>query len=183
MISARWAGVVLATFLALPVAAGSAVALGAWRRRRHGRPKPWLYSFTEVGLVVGTAPWLWMILTPSGTGRAIEAVPLRGLFEQVSSGTASEQIGGNLLVFAALGFCARLRWRLPIPAIIGIAAGASLGVEALQFALGIGRVSSIDDILLNTIGAALAATVAAALQAARRADRARVQARAAPGRR
>jgi glycopeptide antibiotics resistance protein len=113
-----------------------------------------------------------MILTPSGTGATIEAVPLVGLFEQVRDGTAVEQIGGNLLVFAAFGYCARLRWRLRIATIIGVAAAASLGVEILQYALDIGRVSSVDDVLLNALGAGLAATLAALVQLAGRRRRA-----------
>jgi glycopeptide antibiotics resistance protein len=43
-----------------------------------------------------------------------------------------------------------------------VAAGAAAGsllVETLQWALDLGRVSSVDDVLLNTLGAVLAALV------------------------
>ncbi|MBB4938212.1 glycopeptide antibiotics resistance protein [Streptosporangium album] len=38
-------------------------------------------------------------------------------------------------------------------------ATASLGVELLQYALRLGRVSSVDDVLINTAGAVLAALI------------------------
>jgi glycopeptide antibiotics resistance protein len=161
--------VILATAVAVVPAAGVAALLVRRRRRRgDSAATAWRTSLAEVGLVLGTAPWLWMILTPAGSGRSIELVPLVGLATQVSHGTAVEQIGGNLLVFAAFGFCGRLRWGLPIRTVLGYAAAASLSVEILQYVLDIGRVSSVDDILLNTIGAgaaALAARVGAALAA------------------
>ena len=69
------------------------------------------------------------------------------------------QVVGNLPVFAALGFCAPQRfaalasmWR-----ILALAAGCSALVEIAQYALHLGRVSSVDDVLLNMAGAGLAA--------------------------
>jgi len=110
-------------------------------------------------MVVGTAPWLWMILTPRGSGRALEVVPLVGLLAQLGGApaVAIEQIGGNLLVFAAFGLFAPLRWELRIPTVAALACAASITVEALQYALAIGRVTSVDDVLLNTLGATVAA--------------------------
>lgn len=56
-------------------------------------------------MVAGTAPWIWMILTP-GVEEGVHVVPLVDLAGQLallSPGAAVVQIGGNLLVFAALG--------------------------------------------------------------------------------
>ncbi|WP_344651872.1 VanZ family protein [Cryptosporangium japonicum] len=156
MIGAAWGGVVAVAFLALIPAAGVAIALA----RRRGGPHPWRYSFAEVGMVVGTAPWLWMILTPRGSGRSVEAVPIVGLIYQLSGSpaVAVEQIGGNLLVFAAFGVCAPLRWSLRVRTVAALACTASVVVELAQYALSIGRVTSVDDVLLNTAGATLAAS-------------------------
>lgn len=41
--------------------------------------------------------------------------------------------------------------------VAGLAAGLSVAVEVLQYVLGLGRVSSVDDVLVNTAGAVLAA--------------------------
>ncbi len=72
-------------------------------------------SLAEVGIVYGTAPWVWITMLPgaeAGTvpGR-VSLVPLRDLLTILASGplTATTQVGGNLLVFAALGFFAPLR--------------------------------------------------------------------------
>jgi glycopeptide antibiotics resistance protein len=114
-------------------------------------------------MIVGTAPWLWMILTPSIGTNGINAVPFRDLSMVLASppGTVIVQVGGNLLVFAALG--ALLPVRSPrfagLVAVAAVAASASITVETLQYALRLGRVSSIDDVLLNTAGAVLAAMV------------------------
>ncbi|MEU7143612.1 VanZ family protein [Nocardia sp. NPDC046473] len=146
-----WGGVILASIAAIPVAGVAAWWLGRWRGRRA--------ALCEVGMVLGTAPWLWMILTPKGTGRSLNLVPLRDLAEQLTDDRVIEQFGGNLLVFAALGFLLPLRlpWFARPYRILLTAAGASIVVETLQFALAIGRHSSVDDVLLNAVGAYLAA--------------------------
>jgi glycopeptide antibiotics resistance protein len=43
------------------------------------------------------------------------------------------------------------------PRILALAAACSILIETLQYVLGLGRVSSVDDVLLNTAGAGLAA--------------------------
>ncbi|MEK8107132.1 VanZ family protein [Micromonospora sp. M12] len=73
--------------------------------------------------------------------------------------TATFQVVGNLLVFAALGFFAPIRFAAltSIPRILTLAAGCSILVEAAQYVLRLDRVSSVDDVLLNAAGAGLAA--------------------------
>ncbi|MFD0365153.1 VanZ family protein [Nocardia sp. GCM10030253] len=146
-----WGGVVVAALAVLPVAG----LVAWWLARRRGF---WRTALCDVGMVVGTVPWLWMILTPVGSGRSVNPVPLHDLAEQITDDRVIEQLGGNLLVFAALGFLLPVRfawfadpWRL-------LMVGAILSgvVEILQFALGIGRHSSIDDVLVNAVGALLA---------------------------
>ncbi|KAB8175051.1 VanZ family protein, partial [Microbispora catharanthi] len=143
-----WGHVVIATVCAVPVAA-LAVLLLTRRRARRGHPAPLRTAVADVVTVAGTAPWIWMILTP-GTEEGVHVVPLVDLAGQVarsSPGAAVVQIGGNLLVFAALGAM------LPVRS----ARFASLGVELLQYGLRLGRVSSVDDVILNAAGAVLAA--------------------------
>ncbi|KIA65122.1 VanZ family protein [Nocardia vulneris] len=156
-----WGGVVLTAVAALPVAGVLAWWLARWRGRRA--------AVCEVGLVVGTAPWLWMILTPKGTGRSVNLVPLRDLAEQLTDDRVIEQFGGNLLVCAALGLLLPVRWawfgrwyRLLLAG-----AAVSLAVEVLQFALAIGRHCSVDDVLLNAAGAGLAGLLSRRWWAAR----------------
>ncbi|GII34817.1 VanZ family protein [Planotetraspora mira] len=157
-----WGHVVIAAFLALP-AAGLVALFLAHRRSRRGHPAPRRTAIADVAVVAGTAPWIWMILTP-GTLQLVHLVPLVDLADQItlmSPGAAFAQIAGNLLVFSALG--AMLPVRSPrfasLRAVAAVAATASLTVEVLQYVLRLGRVSSVDDVILNTAGAVLAALV------------------------
>ncbi|MEV4344055.1 VanZ family protein [Actinoplanes sp. NPDC049596] len=149
-------GVVALTVLALPVAA---LVVWALARRRGG----WRRPVAEVGIVYGTAPWVWMILLPAhGAGEdRVNLVPLRDLIDVVTGGplTATVQIAGNLLVFAALGFFGPVRFAAlaSVPRVLALGALCSVLVETLQYVLRLDRVSSVDDVLLNAAGAGLAA--------------------------
>ncbi|MFD6447523.1 VanZ family protein [Promicromonospora sp. NPDC060204] len=158
-------------------------------RRLRGVPhaRAWRHSVAEVGLVVGTAPWVWMILTPRPGERGLSLVPLQDLADQLSGPVpaAVVQVGGNLLVLAALGFFLPVRFRL-VPGSVGrggsrqrVAPGARPGhgprtvvvlarvavvllgvavtVEVLQYVLRLGRVTSVDDVLVNVAGGLIAA--------------------------
>jgi glycopeptide antibiotics resistance protein len=100
-----------------------------------------------------------MILTPLPQAGEVHPVPLQEVagYVSVSFDEAVIQLGGNLAVFAAFGALAPLRWRIGLGAVAALAAAGSITVETLQYALDLGRVSSVDDVLLNTAGAILAA--------------------------
>lgn len=152
-----YTGVAFMTVVALPLAALTMCAL-ARRGRVAGIPWAWRTSLAEVGIVYGTAPWVWMTMLPgSGAGHVpgrVSLVPLRDLFT-MSTG----QVVGNLLVFAALGFLAPMRFAAlaSVPRILALAASCSILIEVAQYVLQLDRVSSVDDVLLNTAGAVLAA--------------------------
>ncbi|MEU9994395.1 VanZ family protein [Streptomyces sp. NPDC050848] len=149
-------GVVLMTLVTLPLAVLVAWAL-ARRRRAAGVPSAWRRSLAEVGMVHGTVPFVWMTMMPGGGAGIVPArvslVPLRDLVTMGPLG-----IGGNLLVFAALGFFAPMRFAAlaSAPRILALGAGCSVLVEVAQYALQLDRVSSVDDVLVNATGAALA---------------------------
>ena len=159
-------GVALITVAALPLAALAVWAL-ARRRSVTGTTPAWAWrkSLAEVGIVYGTVPWVWMIMLPGDRAGAVPArvslVPLRDLLTILAGhpATATVQVAGNLLVFAALGFLAPLRFTAlaSVPRILALAAGCSVVVETAQYVLRLDRVSSVDDVLLNTAGAGLAA--------------------------
>lgn len=147
-------GVALITVLVLPLAALAVWAL-ARRRSAAGVTSAWRMSLAEVGIVYGTVPWVWMIMLPGDeAGSVVSLVPLRDLLTMATS-----QIVGNLLVFAALGFLAPLRFAAlaSVPRILTLAAGCSVLLEVAQYVLRLDRVSSVDDVLLNAAGAGLAA--------------------------
>ncbi|MCQ0020611.1 VanZ family protein [Actinomadura madurae] len=151
-------GVVLITVAALPLAALAVWVLVRRRSTTGPRARAWKTSLADIGIVYGTLPWVWMIMLPGGRagdvpGR-VSLVPLRDL---VSMSTT--QVIGNLLVFAALGFFAPLRFRAlaSLPRILLLGAVGSALVETAQYVLRLDRVSSVDDILLNAAGAGLTA--------------------------
>jgi glycopeptide antibiotics resistance protein len=157
-------GVAFITVAVLPLAALSVWAL-ARHRRSAGAPQPWRTSLAEVGIVYGTVPWVWMILLPGGgagdvPGR-VSLVPLRDLLTIFGDGPAraAGQVVINLLIFAALGFFAPMRFAAlaSVPRILALGAGCSVLVETAQYVLELDRVSSVDDVLLNAAGAGLAA--------------------------
>lgn len=150
-------GVVLMTLVALPLAALVAYAL-ARRRLAAGVGSAWPLSLAEVGMVYGTAPFVWLVLMP-GSGAGVvpgrfSLVPLQDLPTMGLLGTV-----GNLLVFAALGFFAPMRFAAlaSLPRVAALAAGCSVLVETAQYVFQLDRVSSVDDVLLNTVGAVAAA--------------------------
>jgi hypothetical protein len=157
-----WGSVVVVSILGLPLAALITVALARWRRSQRVPARvAWWHSAAEVGMVAGTLPWVWMILTPRSAPRQVWLVPLSDLANQLITTSPAQmviQAGGNLLVFAGLGFFAPVRFAAlarPVRLLALGAAGSAL-VETLQYVLDLGRVSSVDDVLINAVGAALA---------------------------
>jgi VanZ like protein len=150
-------GVVLMTLVTVPLALLVVWALALWRRA-SGVASAWRTSLAEVGMVHGTVPLVWMTMMP-GEGAGVvpgrlSLVPLRDLATMGALG-----IVANLLIFAALGFFAPMRFAAlaSVPRVLALGAGCSVLVETAQYVFHLDRVSSVDDVLLNAAGAALAA--------------------------
>jgi hypothetical protein len=149
-------GVLFMMLVGLPLA-GLVVWVLARRRRAAGVASAWRMSLAEVGMVYGTVPLVWMTTMPgSGAGIVpgrVSLVPLRDLLTMGPLG-----IAGNLLIFAALGFFAPMRFAAlaSVPRILALGAGCSILVETAQYVLRLDRVSSVDDVLVNAAGAVLA---------------------------
>jgi VanZ family protein len=133
-------------------------------RRRTSRGLPpalaWRRTALELGMLLGTLPWTWLGLTPLGAGlRGLNLVPLLDLASQLrhTPGYAIYQIAANLLFLLPFGALAPLRW----PALASlwrlamIGAGFAATIEIIQYALSLGRVASIDDVLVNVAGAVI----------------------------
>jgi glycopeptide antibiotics resistance protein len=144
----------LVALLVLPLAG---VATYLWRRRTLSHRA----ALAEVGLLCWTLPFIGMLFTPRPTPRSIDLVPLHDLPSWFSGapGTAAAQLIGNLAVLAGVGFFLPIRygWAASYQRITALAVGCAVLIETLQWVLAIGRVSSVDDVLINTLGAVLAA--------------------------
>ena len=150
-------GPILMMLLGLPLAALVVSVLALLRCAADG-VAAWRFSVAEVGMVYGTVPMVWLTLQPGpGAGVVpgrVSWVPLRDLVTMGPIG-----IGGNLLIFAALGFFGPIRFAAlaSLPRIMALGAACSILVETAQYALRLDRVSSVDDVLVNTAGVMLAA--------------------------
>jgi glycopeptide antibiotics resistance protein len=110
------------------------------------------------GLAFGTLPWLVLVFVPTGAPTRLRLVPLRDLVDVLRGDPRSAviQIVGNLLVLAAFGFVTGHGGWARFGRVVLVAAAGSTSIEAAQYLLALGRVASVDDVLLNTAGAALA---------------------------
>jgi len=150
-------GPILMMLLGLPLAALVVSVLALLRCAADG-VAAWRFSVAEVGVLYGTVPMVWLTLQPGpGAGVVpgrVSWVPLRDLVTMGPIG-----IGGNLLIFAALGFFGPIRFAAlaSLPRIMALGAACSILVETAQYALRLDRVSSVDDVLVNTAGVMLAA--------------------------
>lgn len=159
-INALETSTVFASIALVPLGLLTAWVLASLRVRR-GVPSrtAWRYSVAEVGMVAGTLPWLFLVLTPRGGDGGLQLVPFADLIDLASADprTIIEQLVGNMLLFFLAGLFAPLRFRIGLLAVfLGGALGAAL-VEIAQYAFGTGRVASVDDVLLNALGALLGA--------------------------
>jgi glycopeptide antibiotics resistance protein len=119
----------------------------------------WRSALADVGMVIGTLPSLWLTLSSRTGPRVVILVPGRDLAGQLAQGLPNlvMQVTGNLLVFAAFGALAPLRYRIGVGAVVAIATIGSAGIELAQYVLDLGRFSSVDDVVVNAAGAGLAA--------------------------
>jgi glycopeptide antibiotics resistance protein len=134
-----------------------------------GAPVTPARRWTDAGLAAAVALVALLTLVPQGGGWAWGA-PLAEL-RWYATGLGSEatllQLLGNLALLGPLAVLAVLRWpALAAPRRLAWAALAvAVGIEALQWALPLGRVVSPVDAALNVAGALLAGGTAALLTA------------------
>lgn len=157
----------LIALLAL-VAGASGVALALLGVRAvRGDGASWSWYLARVGprvafavLSLGTA---FATLTPAGTrhGRAIDLVPLRTALAAGMTTTTPTQVAGNLALLFWLGLLLPVvssrRWT--VLRTTAVVAATSAAIEAAQYVLGVGRFSTVDDVLLNALGGAVAALI------------------------
>lgn len=160
----RWGHVLIVAALALPVVALAVAALVRWRTSGGtARGVARRRSLAEVGAAAGTLPWLWMVLTPTSGDRELALIPVLDLVDLVGERpvTVLVQVGGNLLVLAAFGAFLPMRFGslARVHRVAAASAGASVTIELLQYVLNLGRVTSVDDVLMNTVGALIGAVL------------------------
>lgn len=115
----------------------------------------------EAGILLGTLPWIWMILTPAHGERKVILMPLVDLIETLLEASTNTvvQVVANTILFIPLGFFLprRFPWFGTVPRMLAVGALLSAGLETAQYVLDLGRWSSIDDVLMNATGAGIGA--------------------------
>jgi len=160
-----WGGVLVAWLPAVPLSAAGVWGLTRLRvRQGMCRRTALRFSAAEVGVLCGTVPWVWMILTPRAGADGVSAVPFRDLLDTLrgSPSAAIVQVGANLVLFVPLGFFLPLRGAAFAGVVRMTLLGAvlSASLEAVQYVCALGRVASVDDVLLNAAGAGVGAFLA-----------------------
>ncbi|WP_157357394.1 VanZ family protein [Amycolatopsis nigrescens] len=151
------------TVIAIPVGLLGWRALAAWRRRRRPARLALWTAGADVAIVLVTALALALVLMPvaGARGSLLHLVPGTDVGNALGDHGSLWQVAGNLLLLAPLG--ALLPMRIPPLRSLGRvtlgAMTASMTVETVQYLIQAGRVTSTDDILLNTMGAAAGATL------------------------
>jgi hypothetical protein len=121
-----------------------------------------------IGLLASLVLVAFATLTPEGTGWQWGAPlsELRWYLTGLGSPSTMVQLVGNLALLAAPAAFAVARWpvlgRRALLVVVSLAAGTS--IEALQWALSLGRVVSPLDALLNATGAVVAGLAVAHLR-------------------
>ena len=141
-------------------AAGTALVLGAVAvvPRRPWRWLLWLCLIAVVGMILWLT--LWLSFGDAG-GTGLNLTPFQEIRRLLESpgGRQYLNVFGNVAMFVPVG--ALLAWLLPRWRVVSasvVSVGLSVGIELTQLSLG--RVGDIDDVILNTAGALLGASLA-----------------------
>lgn len=148
--------------LALPVLAvvGLATLLAVVRRRNQGRR-----SLRALGAGILVAALVLVVATTllpvdAGAQASVNMTPGETIRNYLSFGDdllSARNLGLNIALFVPIGFGLSLwrRWGVLRCTACGLV--LSIGVEAGQYVLPLGRAVDVDDVVLNTIGAAVGA--------------------------
>ena len=144
------------------------VSLAAAVAARDWRPGPLGVHWPAACLAAGSAVGIALVtLTPRGyawSPGTTQLVPFH-TFRNYLDGYDSAQtmllyVVGNVLLFVPLGLFVHLALRRPVALTVALGLLASVTVEVLQLPIW-SRSSDVDDVMLNTLGAAAGATLAA----------------------
>lgn len=107
--------------------------------------------------VIYTAMLAEIIALRGGSGgvRTVQLLPMKTTLAELRAGAWPfvYHLIGNMIWFVPLGVFLPALWKTGFAKTLLLGAGASLILEALQYALGSG-VADIDDVIINALGAA-----------------------------
>ncbi|WP_166459775.1 VanZ family protein [Amycolatopsis pithecellobii] len=163
VLSASFGILVPVTIIALPFALFGWRLLTHWRSRTRTAVTAATASALDIGIVLVVLEILALTMMPVGDSgsSSIHLMPGSDILTEFTDNGSLWQIAGNLLLLAPLGVLVPLR--VPslrsIRRITLVAFTVSVMLELIQYLLHAGRVTSTDDVLLNTLGVAASATL------------------------
>lgn len=99
----------------------------------------------------------------AGSGRSIHLVPFETSIEMLRhpNPTTFLQFAGNVLLLSWIGLLlpALIDRATSVATITAIGAATSMAIEALQYVTNSGRATTVDDVILNTVGVFIGAAI------------------------
>ncbi|MDM7855435.1 VanZ family protein [Cellulomonas alba] len=144
---------------------GVGVFLGSWAHRGLERSRAAVgTAVVDALLAIWGLCYLAVTLAPAAGAEdsTVQLVPLRDLDDYahaVSWQVPVAQVGGNLVLYGALGVLLAARWRWGVPRTVAVGALIAVVDEGLQWLLGTGRSVTTDDVIVGAVGVAIGATV------------------------
>jgi len=162
LLRAFW-GMIPISVIALPYALLGWPLLAARRRRRMSARRASATAAVDCAVFLVAFLVFCLVTMPVGGSAesTLDLVPGADVAAALSSDGSLWQVIGNVLLLCPLGALLPLRIRRlrALPRIALAALIASVLVEGTQYLIHTGRVTSADDILLNTAGATLGAAL------------------------
>ncbi|MEU4249699.1 VanZ family protein [Amycolatopsis sp. NPDC026612] len=162
LLRAFW-GMVPISAIALPYALLGWPLLAARRRRRMAARRASATAAVDCAAALVVFLVFCLVTMPVGGSResTLDLVPGADITAAMASDGSLWQVVGNVLLLCPLGALLPLRIRRlrVLPRIALAALIASVLVEGTQYLIHTGRVTSADDVLLNTAGATLGAAL------------------------
>ncbi|WP_116046268.1 VanZ family protein [Amycolatopsis palatopharyngis] len=153
-----FADLIPVAFAALPLAAFAWHLLTSRRSRVYVPRLARLMAGIDVGLVTAATFIFCLVAMPidRSAGSTLHLLPGTDVLDAVAPHGSIWQIGGNLILLTPLGALIPLRFPA-YRSLIRVSLGAlliSTIIETGQYLINAGRVTSVDDVMLNTISAA-----------------------------
>lgn len=158
--------------LGVPVVLAGGAAVFLSRKKSLGNRRALLSTGIDVMLVFSLLGIVLVTLWPrpwAYRAASIQLVPLVDsmdiLFHSVDWSVPVRNLGCNILLFIPYGFFITWRFGHKRRVLFALITGAvvSVLIEAMQYVLPLGRISSVDDVLFNTLGALLGSALFAAV--------------------
>ncbi|MET9483285.1 VanZ family protein [Streptomyces sp. NPDC006638] len=156
----------MAVFIGVPACLVIAWVFHRWRGVGEPKNKGARNALLNGLILASVLPFLYVTLSHGyGTRKAVVLVPFKEIFVSFSSSQVAFSdvtllnLGGNAALLSLFGALIPMRSKrfAGTGRVAALAGLLSVSIEIAQYLLSVGRISSVDDVLLNTGGAVVGA--------------------------